>query len=458
MDAGVIALVLIVFIVGAALGWLIAAKESARAREAVELLKLQRDEVLKERDELRNQRDEAQQARAALEADARNFETRMSDFQTSRDALINQFREVGDHLLKKAHSDFLEKAGERFNEADKASEIKLKQLLAPVETTLKRYEEGLRKVETDRIDQYAGLKAVVEQVRDGQGSVRDETRKLVNALTASSKVRGNWGEQSLRNVLELAGLSPYADFKSEVSVTTDDGRLRPDVVVRLPGGGQMVIDSKISFNSYMSAHHEVDDEKRDAHLRAHLASMKSHVNKLSSKAYWDQFEGSAEFVVMYVAGEHFLHAAVDLDPELWQWAMDKKVLLATPTNLLALAQTAALYWRHDVINREAQEIAAQGRELHKRFCIMTEHMEKLGRNFATANSAYNAMVGSLNEKLVPQLRKFEELGAGSPKSLANVPSIDSVPKIPFKIVSEGGLTPYDGYQCDEEEPPQIAAE
>lgn len=454
MNVWSIALVLIVALaLGALLGWLFGSRQSAGERRTSEMLKLQRDELVKERDTIRSERDAAELARAGLAADARSFETRMADLQKSRDELINQFREVGDNLLKKAHSDFLEKAGERFSEADKASETKLKELLAPVEITLKRYEEGLKKVETDRIDQYAGLKAVVEQLRDGQGRVRDETRKLVNALTASSKMRGNWGEQSLRNVLELAGLSPYADFKSEVSVTTDDGRLRPDVVVRLPGGGQMVIDSKISFNSYMSAHDEVDDERRDVHLQAHLASIKSHVNKLSSKAYWDQFEGSAEFVVMYVAGEHFLHAAVDLEPELWQWAMEKKVLLATPTNLLALAQTAALYWRHDVINREAQEIAAQGRELHKRFCIMTEHMEKLGRNFATANSAYNAMVGSLNEKLVPQLRKFEEFGAGSPKSIANVPSIDSVPKIPFKIVSEADPLPN-----DDEEPPRIAAE
>ena len=449
MNVWSIALLLVVALaLGALLGWLFGSRQSAGERRTSEMLKLQRDELVQERDTLRSERDAAELAKAELAADARSFETRMTDLQKSRDELTNQFREVGDNLLKRAHSDFLEKAGERLIEADKASETKLKELLAPVETTLKRYEEGLKKVETDRIDQYAGLKAVVEQVRDGQGRVRDETRKLVNALTASSKVRGNWGEQSLRNVLELAGLSPYADFKSEVSVTTDDGRLRPDVVVRLPGGGQMVIDSKISFNSYMSAHHEVDDEKRDLHLQAHLASIKSHVNKLSSKAYWDQFEGSAEFVVMYVAGEHFLHAAVDLDPELWQWAMDKKVLLATPTNLLALAQTAALYWRHDVINREAQEIAAQGRELHKRFCTMTEHMEKLGRNFATANSAYNAMVGSLNEKLVPQLRKFEEFGAGSPKSIANVPSIDSVPKIPFRIVTED----------EQDDPAQIAAE
>ena len=352
MDAFTIALVALAALgAGALIGWLFERSKTATAKTTVDSLRLQLNEVTRERDAARSEIAPLSAEVARLKADAQHFDQRMADLAANKDTLIKQFREVGDQLLEKANKDFLEKAGQRFSEADKASETKLKELLAPVETTLRRYEEGLKKVETDRIGQYAGLKAVVEQVRDGQGRVRDETRKLVNALTASSKVRGNWGEQSLRNVLELAGLSPYADFRSEVSVTTEDGRLRPDVVVRLPGGGQMIIDSKISFNSYMSAHHEVDDERRDAHLQAHLASIKSHVTKLSSKAYWDQFEGSAEFVVMYVAGEHFLHAAVDLEPGLWQWAMDKKVLLATPTNLLALAQTAALYFFHNIGRR-----------------------------------------------------------------------------------------------------------
>jgi DNA recombination protein RmuC len=302
-----------------------------------------------------------------------------------------------------------------------------------VEATLKRYEEGLQRVEKERVEHYAGLREAVELVRAGQGQVRDETRKLVGALTASSKVRGNWGEQSLKNVLELAGLSPYADYQSEVSVNTEDGRLRPDVVVRLPGGGQMIIDSKISFNAYMEAHHEADEIKKAGHLQAHLTSIKNHVTKLSSKNYWDQFEGSAEFVVMYVAGEHFLHAAVDLEPGLWQWAIGKKVLLATPTNLLALAQTAAMYWKHDIINREARDIADLGKELHLRLCTMAEHMERVGKNLATANSAYNQMIGSFNDKLVPQARRFEQLGSGSAKDIPNPPIVETTPKSPTKL-------------------------
>ena len=222
----------------------------------------------------------------------------MKDLQESKDTLVRQFREIGDQLLEKAHKDFLAKAGERFTEADKASENKLKALLQPVEATLKRYEEGLQRVEKERVDHYAGLREAVELVRAGQGQVRDETRNLVNALRSSPKARGRWGEQSLRNVLTQAGLVEGVDFEMEVSVNTDDGRLRPDVVVNLPSDRKLVIDAKCSLNAFLEACEEVDDEKREACFRAHVASMRTHVQQLGSKAYWAQFGDSADYVVM----------------------------------------------------------------------------------------------------------------------------------------------------------------
>lgn len=429
----VVAVVVVALALGALIGWLLGSREGAGAKLTIDNLRMQLDEVVKERDQARSTYQQAATELAALQADARNFEQRMKDLAESKDALIAQFREVGDKLLEKAHQDFLDKAGEKFSKADQQSEAKLKELLQPVESTLKRYEEGLQRVEKERIDHYAGLREAVELVRAGQNQVRDEARNIVSALTSSSKVRGNWGEQSLRNVLELAGLSPYADFKSEVSVGTENGRLRPDVIVRLPNGGQMVVDAKLSFNSFVRAQGEVDDEKKSSHLQDHLSSIKSHVTKLASKNYWEQFEGSAEFVVMYIPGEHFLHAALEIEPDLWQWAIGKKVLLATPTNLLALAQTAAMYWKHDIVNREAQEIAAIGRDLHLRMCTMAEHMEKAARNLGTVNTAFNQMIGSFNDKLVPQARKIEQLGAASAKAIPDPPTVDTLPKSPMKL-------------------------
>jgi DNA recombination protein RmuC len=437
MDLGVvIAIATIALGLGAVIGWLFASREGAAAKQTVESLRMQLNSVSAERDQARANLDTSSRELAALQADARNFDQRMKDLAESKDALIAQFREVGDQLLDKAHKDFLEKAGERFNAADKASETKLRELLAPVETTLKRYEEGLQRVEKERIDHYAGLKSVVEQVREGQGKVRDETRNLVNALRSSPKARGRWGEQSLRNVLEQAGLSPYADFQTEVTVDGEDGKLRPDVIVRLPGGRTLVIDAKCSLNAYLDACEEVDEDKRQACLAAHLASIRNHAQQLGSKAYWAQFGDSADYVVMYIPGEHFLTAALELDHGLWDWANERKVLLATPTNLVAIARTVASIWNQEKLAAEAGKIAELGKELHSRLATMAEHVASVGTNLGRMNNAYNKMVGSLESQVFTQARRFEELGAGSAKEIEEPPVIEASPRTLTKLAAK----------------------
>jgi DNA recombination protein RmuC len=435
MDWGIVIAAVAALALGALIGWLLGSRDGTGAKQTVETLRMQLDEVVKERDQVRATSDVTAKELATLQADARNFEQRMKDLAESKDALIAQFREVGDQLLDKAHKDFLEKAGQSFSKADQQSEAKLKALLHPVETTLKRYEEGLQRVEKERVDHYAGLRAVVEQVREGQGKVRDETRNLVNALRSSPKARGRWGEQSLRNVLEQAGLSPYADFQTEVSVDGEDGKLRPDVVVRLPGGRTLVIDAKCSLNAYLDACEEVDDDKRAACLQAHLASIRNHVQQLGSKAYWAQFEDSADYVVMYIPGEHFLTAALELDHELWDWANERKVLLATPTNLVAIARTVASIWRQEKLAAEAGKIAELGRELHSRLATMAEHVGSVGTNLSRANNAYNKMVGSLESQVFTQARRFEDLGAGSAKDIPPPPMVEASPRPLTKIAA-----------------------
>ena len=407
----------------------VAERESATATERA----VRSGELQKLLDAVVGERDAAQRELATLAADARNFDTRIKDLADSKDSLIAQMREVGDQLLAKAQQDFLAKAGERFTEADKASQAKLQNLLQPVEATLKRYEEGLQRVEKERIDHYAGLKSVVEQVRDGQGRVRDETRNLVNALRSSPKARGRWGEQSLKNVLEQAGLSQYADFRTEVSVDTDDGRLRPDVIVNLPGGRKLVIDAKCSLNAFLDASDEVDDDRRAAHLRAHVVSIRNHAQQLGSKNYWAQFGDAADYVVMYIPGEHFLTAALELDDRLWEWAFERKVLLATPTNLVAIARTVASVWKQEKLAEAADEIASLGKELHSRLATMAQHMERVGKNLSTANSAYNQMVGSFESQVFTQARRFEGLGAGSAKELPSPPMVEAAPRPLSKI-------------------------
>ena len=431
MDLTAIILVLLALAIGGLIGWLAGSRGAATATERGS----RADQLQKMLDAVVGERDAALRDKATLEADARNFDQRMEDLKQSKDALVSQFRTIGDQLLEKAHKDFLDKAGERFNAADKASETKLKELLAPVETTLKRYEEGLQRVEKERIDQYSGLKAVVEQVREGQGRVRDETRSLVNALRSSPKARGRWGEQSLKNVLEQAGLSPHADFRTEVSVDTDDGRLRPDVIVNLPGGRKLVIDAKCSLNAFLDASEEVDDDRRKAHMLAHVASIRTHAQQLGSKAYWAQFDDSADYVVMYIPGEHFLTAALEQDEGLWEWAFERKVLLATPTNLVAIARTVASVWKQEKLTEAADEIASLGKELHSRLATMAQHMERVGKNLSTANSAYNQMVGSFESQVFTQARRFETLGAGSAKELPVPPMVEASPRPLTKLVA-----------------------
>ena len=423
-----VVLALAALVVGLALGWFAASRGAGQGAARAEQLQLMLDAVTGERDE-------ALRAKAALDADVRNFDARMADLQKSRDQLIIQFREIGDQLLEKAHKDFLAKADDRIAKADKEQSTKLQSLLQPVEATLKRYEEGLQRVEKERVDHYAGLREAVELVRTGQGQVRDETRNLVNALRSSPKARGRWGEQSLRNVLEQSGLSPYADFRTEVSVDGEDGKLRPDVIVRLPGGRQLIIDAKCSLNAYLDACDEVDDDKRAACFRAHVGSIRNHAQQLGSKAYWAQFGDSADYVVMYIPGEHFLTAALERDEGLWDWAFERRVLLATPTNLVAIARTVAVVWKQERLKETADEIAELGKELHSRLATMAEHMARMGRNLATANDAYNKMVGSFESQVLTQARRFEGLDAGSAKDIAVAPMIESSPRPLTKIAA-----------------------
>jgi DNA recombination protein RmuC len=437
MDATAIAFVLVGLIVGAALGWLWASREAAGARQTVENLRLQLDEVVKERDASRGAVNELGALKAAQEERERSFAQQIEGLKDAKESLSAQFHEIASKLLGDARKSFLDQAGERFTQA-----------VSPVETLLKTYQEKLQTIEKERVDHYAGLREAVELVRTGQGQVRDETRHLVNALRASPKARGRWGEQSLRNVLEQAGLSEHVDFQTEVSVDTGDGRLRPDVIVSLPGGRKLVIDAKCSLNAYLDACEEVDDEKRDACFRAHVASMRNHAQQLGSKSYWAQFGDAADYVIMYIPGEHFLAAALEQDPTLWDWAFERRVLLATPTNLVAIAKTVASIWRQERLAEAAQEIANLGKELHSRLATMNEHMTRVGKNLSTANSAYNQMVGSFESQVLTQAKRFETLGAGSAKTLDTPPMVEIAPRPLTKLAATPSI----------DDPPRVAAE
>lgn len=390
-------------------------------------------------------RDEAERMLAAIRADqaarAEGYEAQIKALNEAREQLSAQFSETAGKLLNEAQRALIERADQRFHQAHEKSEASLKALLQPVETTLKRYEEGLGKVEKERVDSYAALREAVEQVRIGNAESRAETARLVHALRSSPKARGRWGEQQLRNVLEMAGLSPFADFRSEVSVETADGRLRPDVIVRLPGGRQLIIDAKCSLNAYLEAVDAVDEVVRTAHLKAHAGAIRSHAQQLGAKDYWTRFGDAADYVVMFIPGEHFLAAALEQDDGLWEWAFEKRVLLATPTNLVAIARTVASVWRQEKLAEQTQQIALLGKEMHERLAVAAGHLASLGRSLNGSVSSYNKFVSSFENRVLVTGRRFKELSVetGS-KDIEAIEPVEALGRLPGVDTSENQMT------------------
>jgi len=425
MDATVLLFLVVAIAVGALIGWLLGSRQGAGAKQTVDNLRLQLDEVVRERDANRAAGHELAALKAAQEEREKSFEQQIAALKDAKESLSAQFHDIASKLLGDARKTFLEQAGEKFT-----------QTVTPVEALLKSYQEKLQTIEKERVDHYAGLREVVDLVRTGQGQVRDETRNLVNALRSAPKTRGRWGEQSLRNVLVQSGLVEGIDFQMEVSVTTDDGRLRPDAVVNLPNERKLIVDAKCSLNAFLEACEEVDEDRKAACFKAHVASIQRHAQQLGSKAYWSQFGDAADYVIMYIPGEHFLTAALEQDPQLWEKAFKDRVLLATPTNLVAIARTVASVWRQEKLAEAASEIASLGKELHSRLATMNEHMARVGKNLATANSAYNQMVGSFESQVLTQAKRLETLGAGSAKTLDAAPMVEVAPRPLTKIASK----------------------
>jgi DNA recombination protein RmuC len=389
-------------------------------------------------------RDAAERDLAALRADAlaraEGFEAQIAALKEAREQLSLQFADTAGRMLAEAQKALTERNDRHMVQAHEKSEASLKALLQPVETTLKRYEEGLGRVEKERVDSYAALRESIDLVRAGQGQVRDETQRLVNALRSSPKARGRWGEQSLYNLLEQAGLSEHIDYMREVSVDAEDGRLRPDVIVRLPGGRELIIDAKCSLNAYQDASEAADDTARVGHLRQHAAAIRLHAQQLGAKDYWTRFGKAADYVVMFIPGEHFLSAALEQDASLWEWAFERRVLLATPTNLIAITRTVASVWRQEKLAEQAQLVGALGKEMYERLAVAAGHLAALGRSLNGSVSNYNKFVSSFENRVLVTGRRFKELSVetGS-RDIETIEPAETLARLPEPLVGDGGL-------------------
>jgi len=433
-----LAIVIAALLAGLAVGWLARAGAAAKAEAlAAELpqLRTQLGEVISARDTAL--RDLAVE-RAAMGERAQAFEARLTELREAKEALSAQFSEVGAKLLGEAQRQFLERADQRFAQAGEKSDAQLKALLQPVETTLKRYEEGLAKVEKERVGSYEALKEAVSSLTQGNDLVRKETARLTNVLRSSPKHRGRWGEEQLRTILESAGLAENVDFELESAVSDGERQLRPDCVITLPGGRCIVIDVKCPLTAFEQAFDEEDEARRGELLLAHAKAMQAYATDLGRKSYWRQFDLSPDFVIMFIPGEHFLSAAAERAPDLIEQAFRGGVIIASTINMLALAKVMAGMWRQEGLAKQAEEVGKLGKELYSRLQTMGRHVERLGRNLNQATGAYNDFIGSLESQVLTQAKRFEALGVETGgKTIDPLPVVDVAVRPLTKLAAPG---------------------
>ncbi len=337
--------------------------------------------------------------------------------------LQDTFKALSADALKHNNQSFLQLAGEHLAKVQEAAkgDLDLRQksiegLVKPIKESLTQVDARIQEMEKVRQNAYVELTQQVKFLASDQVDLKKETRKLVDALRRPT-VRGQWGEMQLRRVVELAGMTSYCDFTEQNSVTTEDGRLRPDMVIRLPGGKNVVVDAKAPLEGYLNAHEAPDEEGRKQHMLVHARQIRDHLFKLGQKAYWEHLKPTPEFVVLFLPGEVFFSAALEHDPSLIEEGVKQRVIVASPTTLIALLRAVAYGWRQERVAESAQQVSELGRELYKRIVTLSEHFAKVGKSLSGAVDAYNKSVSSLESRVLVQARRFKELAAGTEKEL-----------------------------------------
>jgi DNA recombination protein RmuC len=363
----------------------------------------------------------ARRRREALEAQRDRERGRLRD--ELRSISVDVLRETGDSLAQRLEQ------GRRAEEERAAGEMarraeEIKGLVGPVQEKLGRMEGEIGRLERERRQAQGELAQMVRQLGDGVGSLRQETGNLVSALKRPS-TRGSWGEIQLRNVVEMAGMVSHCDFIEQSTLQTDEGALRPDMLVRLPGGKLIVVDSKVPLDAYLSALEASQETDRELHVARHAKQTREHIAKLASKGYQRQFDSTPEFVVMFVPSDGIYQAALAQDPALIEYGVQQQVLMATPTTLIGLLWAVHYGWRQELIAESAREIAESARELHRRLGRFVEPLSKLGRQLDGAISAYNEAVGSFDHRVVPQVRRIERAGAASDREVTAPPAVET---------------------------------
>ena len=350
----------------------------------------------------------------------------------SEDQLRDSFAALAAQALKSNTDEFLKLADQKIGNVhkDAAADLgrrqqALDELVRPIKESLTQVDAKLREVEKTRVDDSSNMRTLLAQVGQTQKQLQTETGNLVRALR-SPGVRGQWGEVQLRKVVELAGMIEYCDFNSQPTVFTETGRLRPDLIVNLPGGRSIIVDAKTPLEAFLDAQASTDPDSRAAKLRDHVRQVRDHVTKLGSKAYWDQVPSSPELVILFLPAEAILMSALEQDAELIDFGVRKQVFIASPLTLIALLRAAAFGWKQERLNLNAEEISRLGKALHESVATMAEHLEDLRKRMDSTFSMFNKVVGSFENNVFVKARRFRELGAGSAKEIPIVEPLETV--------------------------------
>jgi DNA recombination protein RmuC len=444
---------LIAAVVGAALAWFVA---SARARAAtVSLLgeaerrasaaegvagelRVQGQRAAADFAALRRDLDAEQEARVRAETQMAETQLRLAEerrlLDEARAKLTDAFKSLAGEALGAHSQDFLRLAQENLQKllAEARGDLGKRQeaidgLVRPLAESLKAFGEHVRGLETTRQRAYTSLEEQIKGLSAAQGQLQRETANLVTALR-KPQVRGRWGEMTLKRVAELAGMAEHCDFTEQVTAASESGRIRPDMIVRLPGEREIVVDAKVSLEAYLDAVAAESEELRAGHLARHAAQMRTHLNQLAAKGYWEQLERVPEFVVMFIPGESFFAAAIESDHALVEDGLKRRVVLATPTTLMALLRAVAFGWRQEQVARNAQEISDLGRELYERMRVLAGHLGKVGKGLDGATAAYNSAVGSLEARVLAAARRFRDLGAAPGDDIPELEPLKNDPR------------------------------
>jgi DNA recombination protein RmuC len=398
----------------ALVGWLIAHQRAQR-----DIARLREDNV---------------RLASQLEAQREVVEEKTRTFEQARQQFESTFKSLAGDVLKSNSSEFLKLAETNFKVLHNQASGQLEQrekavesMVKPIREALDKTDQHIRRMEKDREAAFGSLTQHLKFMAQAQEQLQGETRNLVKALRRP-EVRGQWGEMTLKRLAELAGMVEHCDFDQQRSVTTDSGKQRPDMVVRMPGGREIIVDAKAPMDAYLGAVEAQDDTARAAEIQRHARNVRDRVRELSSKGYWQQFPQSPDFVVLFIPGDQFLSAALEIDPKLLEDAMADKVVLATPSSLVALLRAIAYGWRQEALAENAEHIRTVGEELYERLSTFADHLGKLGSHLTRSVESYNKAVGSFDGRVLPGARKFREMGIRRKKDLPEPEPVDRLPR------------------------------